>query len=224
VEVGAASQAAVTQALSAQLEQRVRALLRFDQPELSFEPAPSVAALSGDADVDLASCVWDAMLEMSRELTDARRMLRAGRRRLYLTRTGSQLQSLLVHERRMPSELLQRCLCEGSALHDERVVLRALGAAQEHAPDADAYSLLLRKQRQIRRHAPPHTLLDLPASAAAIDARRALRRLARRLHPDRFDTDAPALRTLSSEVMLALVRAEESLRVRAPFARSGSGI
>lgn len=75
------------------------------------------------------------------------------------------------------------------------------------------YQLLLRKQRQLRASASPSELLDLPADAHRDDARRALRRLARLLHPDTFGPDAPSgMRNASSELMSALARAEHQVR------------
>jgi curved DNA-binding protein CbpA len=61
-------------------------------------------------------------------------------------------------------------------------------------------------------------LLDLPVDADPADARRALRRLARRVHPDALGPSAPsALRRASSEIMSALIEAERAMRaVEAP--------
>ncbi len=72
-----------------------------------------------------------------------------------------------------------------------------------------SYPLLLRKRREVRRDASAHALLDLPEGAGGRDARLALRKLVRDLHPDRFgDRAPPALRRASGEIMTALVNAE----------------
>ncbi|MEM7434556.1 MAG: hypothetical protein AAF436_05340 [Myxococcota bacterium] len=82
---------------------------------------------------------------------------------------------------------------------------------------AGAYPLMLRKQREVRANAAPHTLLDLPAEAEGRDARRALRRLVRDLHPDRFSNGAPArLLRASGEIVSALVSAEARVSSRRP--------
>ena len=81
------------------------------------------------------------------------------------------------------------------------------------APKAGgSYPLLLRKRREMRKQASARTLLDLPEGAGGQDARRALRRLVRDLHPDRFgESVPPALRRASGEIVTALVNAEASI-------------
>ena len=66
---------------------------------------------------------------------------------------------------------------------------------------------LLRKRQQLRRHANPRALLDLGPGASRADAKRALRRLVRKVHPDRFD---PQLARASEDVVRALVQAERA--------------
>jgi hypothetical protein len=86
-------------------------------------------------------------------------------------------------------------------------MLKLLGAASPKA--GGSYPLLLRKRREIRRQASAHALLDLPEGAGGRDARLALRKLVRDLHPDRFGERAPlALRRASGEIVTALVDAE----------------
>lgn len=93
--------------------------------------------------------------------------------------------------------------------------LRLLGAIVEKHDDLSPYSLLLRKRRQVRNSASPAALLDLPKGASLSQARKALRRLAWQLHPDRFGPDAsPALHQASHQVMAALCSAENDLRQR----------
>ncbi len=66
---------------------------------------------------------------------------------------------------------------------------------------------LLRKRRQLRERANPQALLDLGPGATRADARRALRRLVRKVHPDRFE---PQLARASEDVVRALVQAERA--------------
>jgi len=89
-------------------------------------------------------------------------------------------------------------------------MLKRLGAA---APKAcGSYPLLLRKRREMRRRASAHVLLDLPEGAKDGEARKALRKLVRDLHPDRFGEGVPAaLRRASGEIVTALVDAEATL-------------
>jgi len=75
-----------------------------------------------------------------------------------------------------------------------------------------AYPLMLRKRRELRKQASAHALLDLPEGALQTDARRALRKLVKDLHPDRFGDEVPGpLRRASAEIVTALVDAESKL-------------
>lgn len=93
-------------------------------------------------------------------------------------------------------------------------MLKLIGAA---APKrGGSYPLLLRKRREVRQRASARTLLDLDGEATAKEARRALRKLVRDLHPDRFGESAPAaLRRASGEIVSALVTAEAAIRAGA---------
>ncbi len=89
-------------------------------------------------------------------------------------------------------------------------MLKLLRAAAPRA--GGSYPLLLRKRREMRRHASAHALLDLPEGAGGRDARLALRKLVRDLHPDRFGDGTPlALRRASGEIVTALVDAESRI-------------
>lgn len=75
-----------------------------------------------------------------------------------------------------------------------------------------SYPLLLRKRRELRRQASARVLLDLPEGANDGEARKALRKLVRDLHPDRFGDRVPqALRRASGEIVTALVDAEAAI-------------
>jgi hypothetical protein len=103
----------------------------------------------------------------------------------------------------------------GCGLPGHRFVwaLKLLRAAAPRA--GGAYPLLLRKRRELRQHASAHALLDLPEGAGGRDARVALRKLVRDLHPDRFGDGAPpALRQASGEIVTALVDAEARIASR----------
>jgi hypothetical protein len=86
-------------------------------------------------------------------------------------------------------------------------MLKLLGCAAPRA--TGSYPLLLRKRRELRRQASAHALLDLPEGAGSRDARVALRKLVRDIHPDRFGAGTPqALRRASGEIVTALVDAQ----------------
>jgi hypothetical protein len=92
-------------------------------------------------------------------------------------------------------------------------MLKLLGAASPRT--TGSYPLLLRKRRELRNEASAHALLDLPAGAGGRDARLALRKLVRDIHPDRFGDGAPlALRRASGEIVTALVEAEARIASR----------
>lgn len=217
VEVGAASSEDVQQALDAQLYDRVAALLRWPSPSFSFSPdllRSDNTTLRGE----LVVAVWAGMVAIARQLTTEGRVGLAGTSRLRLTRAGESIVSALVRAHHIHAgdalswlEPTKANPAAGGAA-SERAVLRALHGALDARVDSESYSLLLRKQREVRRMATPATLLDLPASSDAAAAKRALRRLATKLHPDRFAATEPRLRGVSSEVLRALLDAEATLR------------
>lgn len=89
-------------------------------------------------------------------------------------------------------------------------MLKLLGAAAPRT--AGSYPLLLRKTRELRSQASARELLDLPDGADGSEARRALRKLVRELHPDRFGEGTPkSLRHASGEIVAALVNAEAKI-------------
>lgn len=100
------------------------------------------------------------------------------------------------------------------SLQPLRAILRVLGGALDGAGSEDAYALLLRKRREVSRKASPIALLDLAGPTSGEHVRRALRRLARKLHPDRFEGADDRLRAVSVEVMRALSCAATELDAR----------
>ncbi|MEM6961335.1 MAG: J domain-containing protein [Myxococcota bacterium] len=84
--------------------------------------------------------------------------------------------------------------------------LRLLRITIPGSRKGDAYPLLLKKRRQVRDKANWRELLDLPEQASALEAKRSLRRLVSKLHPDKLDR-AGAPKLVASEVVAALVHA-----------------
>jgi hypothetical protein len=220
IDVGAASREAVEAALSEQLARRVAATLGWPSAELRFRAG---LADVGVAHVNDAREPADLVLSSLREAVQDVPLLLARRRLglgvVVLSRLG---ESLVDAAKLTPVESAMMPLLRQGAPVD--VVLAMGGGAARAirslyalhvlsaitAPTAGRqYSLLLRKQRQLRRAAGATSLLDIPHDADAPAARRALRRLARAVHPDRFDGEAePAVQKASREVMEALVAAE----------------
>lgn len=76
----------------------------------------------------------------------------------------------------------------------------------------EGYSRLLRKRRQLQLGADPFTLLEVPNGSSPQRVRRALRRLALEMHPDRVGAENAQMHAISSEVMRGLLLAEEKIR------------
>lgn len=190
VVAGATTWAAVQRALALQHERAIAELLRLPVTRVRRRPG----ARAGGVGIDMAEAVWRALRTMVAGLPTAqRRELACPGRKLTLTPAGR-----------------RRAAGHADALaHDEsvRAVLVALGFAAPLTQPDDGCALLLRKRRELCRNAGPQSLLDLSQCADAGHARGALRRLAGKLHPDRFQGDDPRLRQVSHEVMGALVRA-----------------
>ncbi len=220
VSVGASSEAAVSHALRRQLRRRVVRLFALDPLELRLSP--------GSADLGVceliepptsAELIVSALRDRVADepLTLVRKRLGDGL--LVLTPLGSELLegAALWPDEHAMVPLLERgasvdaivSAARGSARAQRTLyALRTLGACGPPEP-REGYAVLLRKARQVRRGARPTELLDLPAGARNEDARRALRRLATAVHPDRFGRDAPdAIKSTSHEVMAALLRAQ----------------
>lgn len=223
VRIGATTEAAVSHALRSQLRRRIQRLFALDPPELRLR--------SGSSDLGIeelqepptsAELIVSALRERvsGEPLVTVRRKLGDGL--LILTPLGKELLESAVL---WPDEQVMVPLLERGASVDELLsasrgspraqrtlyALRVLGACGPPEPRR-GYAVLLRKTRQLRRGARASELLDLPAHAGGVDARRALRRLATSVHPDRFGTAAPeAIKSASHAVMTALVRAQREL-------------
>jgi hypothetical protein len=234
VEVGAASQDEVASALRHQLELRLGEVFRWPCPEYRFEPGPAdVETELLRSPLSVEGVVLAAVREVLRQhdVGFVRRALGEGSLRL------TDLGERLAREARLGTEEAAMVAVLRAAAHArvgtrgsvpvETLVaagggtgrairslraLQLLRAVVRPEPCAKSYPLLLRKHRQVSRHASATTLLDLPEAPAPREARQALRRLAGALHPDRFAD--PSLRRASTEVVAALVEAEASLRPR----------
>jgi len=194
--------------------------------------------------IDVAGAVWSALWVIASELPAPLSLQLSGSSALVLTGAGRRRVSGLLraieagelgaafrrrafasrprpsHVDNLPSALSSAALRAAlradpdPTQHALRAVLRVLGAAIERPGHDDAYALLLRKHRQLSRNVSASALLDLPEAASAEHARRALRKLAQKLHPDRFLAGDARLYAVSTLVMGALARAEHTLRAR----------
>lgn len=86
---------------------------------------------------------------------------------------------------------------------------RCLGFVEEADRGSGRHALLLQTRQALRRADAPRRVLGLPARASARDARRAVRRLARGVHPDLF---ASSLQDASAAVLRGLLDAEAALQ------------
>ena len=202
VQVGAAPREAVDRALCEQLHRRIVAVFSWAQPHVTLVPAH--ARERSEVSADLVLAVWEGLLALARSHVPAARGVG---RSLGITRRGGRILNQL-RAAGVDVDALSTRQSDGGA----RTLLSLLGALGARELDVESYSLLLRKQREIRRSASAAELLDLPERAGPGEVRRAFRRLASRLHPDRFHGDAPELFALSSEVLRALAGAEALLR------------
>jgi hypothetical protein len=227
VEMGIATRAAVQTALQRQLRSRLLRLFWLRKPEYRFLRGqtaigvPLVGSSLSVAEVSLQGLkqtLSDNCLNQIRQ--------RVGNKILRLTPLGRFFlnDSALIPE----ADPLLRLLDAGAdfqtierATANPESALRTvaalvlLSAATVDPATATQHALLVRKHRQVRAHASPAALLDLPPGASPSQAGRALRRLSAQLHPDRLGPDAPhALQQVSSDVIKALARAETELRPR----------
>lgn len=229
VRMGAATSAAVSHALRAQLRKRVARLLAWPAAEYRFVAGHSdVAVAHLEEPMSSAELVLAAMRDLvaGEPAVRARRVLGDGM--LVMTALGQALLgepdmvALWPDEAAMLPALKQGAVVDvvlagakGSARALRLLLaLRWLGAVAPPGLAGAAYTTLLRKKRQLRRKGTqPHALLDLPQRAPRAEARKALRKLATQVHPDRFASD-PAVVPASEAVMSALTRAADALKPR----------
>ncbi|MET0284532.1 MAG: J domain-containing protein [Polyangiales bacterium] len=191
IAAGATSWSSVQRALALQRARALELLLRMPVTRVWRTHATRVDAA---VESDLALAVWDAMRTLATRLPERQRAeLACSGRELVLTAAG-----------RRRAEPYRHALRDDEPL---RAVMVALGFAAPMVQREDSYALLLRKRHELARNAGPRALLDLPYDADARGAQRALRKLAGKLHPDRFVADDARLHRVSHEVMGALTRA-----------------
>lgn len=215
VRTGRASRGAVEHALRKQMRSRLRTLFEWERPRLGFR---STEAMRADVTVPVAEAVLDALRHSPTPREEYRPLPGEV---LTLTSFG---RDLLRGAPLRPEEAAVAALLEvnatmdtiASAVHGHAramrfaSVLRRIGAA-EPTSASGSYSLLLRKRQELRRSTDARTLLGIAPGSTKQEARRALRRLARDLHPDRFSQAEAGARELSAEVLKALVRAEAEI-------------
>ena len=202
-----------------QVLQSVLQMSAWDGLVLRFVQAPSVPAWWKLADpIPARTLALQTMRAAVKGVDTARVRSEVGDAVYHLTEAGEALSrgaelrpeetSVLFWLRRgVPAEELSALPGCGLAGYRFLWMLKLMGAASPKG--GGSYPLLLRKRRELRRQASAHALLDLPEGAGRRDARVALRKLVRDLHPDRFgDHVPPALRRASGEIMTALVNAE----------------
>ena len=228
---GLATRPAVDAALRQQLRERVLRLFDCAWLDYGFE-----RALDGGrpaciderpATADLVLC---ALRARARDWSVARCASAIPPGPLCLNALGRELErAALWPEEAVAMALLARgttlaglCRATHGSLRALRLtaVLGLLSALGEARANARPYTLLLRKRGQVRARLGAYVLLDLPPGAAPHQARRALHKLAARMHPDTLGPSAPdALRRASNEVLRALLEAERALRATPPRAR-----
>jgi hypothetical protein len=225
VDAGLVTRPAVAIALRRQLRARALRLLACQRIDYRFEPGALDEALpwieEPIATPDLVLGAMRAGLSrFSRDQTAA--LIAPGELRLNaagraLTRAAAlwpqEAVAVALLSRGTTLERVMEASRDGKRALQLIAALDLLSALAREPLATRRFSLLLRKREQARRAVAACTLLDLPPDAAPSEARRALRRLARSLHPDALGPHAgQALRRASSEVMGALIQAERELR------------
>jgi hypothetical protein len=219
---GLATRGAVLGAHREQMRARLVAMMSWRGITTSFESAsPRIAP--GVEPAHTADLVVEALRRLVAELPVDRARERLAAHAWSLTALGRSLlgrAALHPHEAALagllaaPTDLaaMERSL-EGS----ERALRFAFALAFVEAAalpaESGSMTLLARKVREVERAATPSRLLDLRADARPAEARGALRRFARDLHPDRFAAHAPAaIQEASTAVVKAMTRAAASVR------------
>ena len=227
VRSGATTRPALSHALRRQLRGRVRRIFEWTSVDLHFVEGSADVSLPlleepiGAADLVLGGL--RAVLERS-PAAEVRRSLGEGV--LKLTPLGEILvkeAALWPDEAAMIDFLRRGARAEdltslaGGSVRALRglLALKLAGAAGKPRAGKSSYRTLLRKSRQLKRTRDPGALLDLPRGSRPEQARRALRNLARELHPDRFaEAGDPVIGRASNDVLTALVQAEADILER----------
>jgi hypothetical protein len=230
VDAGLVGRPALELALRRQLRDRVLHVFACQTLDYRFElraPAPDAPLI--EEPVGTADLVLAAMRAQVATWTRERLLAAVEPGELRATALGTMLAreaALWPEEAAVTALLAQGTTLErvlqltGGAPRALRLLaaMSLLSAVAARPTREQRFSLLVRKREQLRHCASPRALLDLPNDAAPAEARRALRRLASRLHPDAFGPHATdAVRRASSEVLGALIDAEHELRTEAPL-------
>jgi hypothetical protein len=225
VETGAAPRSAVERALREQHQSRIRRLFYWRDTEFEFVEGRAEIGLPlikfpipiSEVILDTFKAIFDRDLNIQLDK-------HVGSNELRITEMGRTLladAAVSQDEAKMVVLLEQGCRLEAitrATNGSERamktlIALFRLGAVAKANASSAPYSLLLHKRQQLRNSASPAALLDLPKGASAQQARKALRKLACQIHPDRFGLDeSPALQRASQQVMAALCNAESGYR------------
>lgn len=222
IDTGAASEGAVTKALRVQLRRRVIRLFRLRDTEYQFRAGSSdIGCPHVPEPVTPEELVLSAIAELvAEEGSDVVRR-RLGQGRLELTGLGATLfaaapayraddEMVRMLERGATVEALLGAADDGERALRTLFALRLLGAVRAPGAGRRSYQLLIRKQREIRHAVSNKRLLDMSPGMPRTSSRRALRLLAKDLHPDRFASET--LKRSSNEVLKELVRAEAEVR------------
>lgn len=241
IAAGATSVAAVRSALRMQLFHGVSLLLRWPVGALDPVACSRAESLPNTASIDLTAAVWGGMFRIASELptyalarlsgTAALTLTELGRRRvqgLLRAEQAGELSLAFQSARVAPAaglsaptgDVLARALAADPPpdVYAARAILRVLGSVLDAKTNEDAYALLFRKRRELSRKASATALLDLVGPTSDAHVRRALRRLAQKLHPDRFESADDRLRAVSAEVMRGLSSAASELGSRSTHA------
>jgi hypothetical protein len=223
IERGFASRPAVEVALRRQLRERVVRLFSRENIEYRFEAgaaAQDIVRLTEPiATVDLVlagmrACLrsWPAQRALGCVRSQALELNATGRAFMRAALWPDEAVLIGLLARGTTLEALRRASGESVRALRLLAALALLSAVRAPATRETSYTLLVRKRGQLRQGDHAHALLDLPLDAAPADARRALRRLACRVHPDALGPSASdALRRASSEIMSALIEAERAM-------------
>lgn len=217
VRTGRVDAATLSHALRSQSRKRLRELFAWKSIVVRFSRRPSRETTDELPTMD--DSIVDALRATAPDVGPAELLRELGRERLVLTASASEwLKRAALRPEETAVVVYAGHGLEADSLVglDRRalrfaVALKRVGAIE--VPRATGrYSLLLRKHHELRRSKDASTLLGVTPGADAAETRRALRNLARELHPDRFHAgrDAAA-RNVSAEVLKALVRAEDEL-------------
>jgi len=218
--VGATSGSALAYVCRRQLRQRMRRLLLDGVQGLRFHAGDSSVGLPALREqASLGVLLMGALRELSGAESERALRARLGQRELSLTELGEALlegAALWPDEQAMLVPLRAGADADtvwGVAGRSARALRTLAGLMRVEAVASRrrgvAYPMLMQKRRQVRAQVGSRRLLELSDQASPVEARRALRRFARSLHPDHF-SDGP-LRRASEEVFRAMVHAASEL-------------